>query len=115
MACRTKTEKEKEIGILVEYIKQIEAFSTISESILLDCVYKLRPVVFTKGQAIFSKGAKVQEALLIYEGQVLKTKESKSLLHDPTSQVLGERDLVGFEILNQETKSVAEWNYFCVS
>ncbi len=48
---------------------------------------------------IVSKGSKAQEAFIIYEGEVLKSKETKSLLYDLMSIVMGGKDLIGFEHL----------------
>lgn len=103
------------IGVLVDYVQGMETFKKVSKSIVDECVYKLKPLMFTKGQSIVSKGSKPQEAFIILEGEVLKTKESKCLLLDPTASILKAKDLIGFEHLEQEQRGTSDWNYFCLS
>lgn len=37
------------IGVLVNFVQGMEAFKKVSQSIVDECVYKLKPLVFTKG------------------------------------------------------------------
>lgn len=74
---RTMQEKEKYIDILLDYIKSINAFSLVSKDILNECVCRLKCQVFAKDSKIISKGQKPQEVYIIFEGNVLKTKDEK--------------------------------------
>ncbi|CDW74975.1 transcription factor yy2 [Stylonychia lemnae] len=112
-----KSEREKEIKILIDYILSLDTFKTISHQILRECAYRVRSLSFKANQTIISKGQKHQEIYIIFSGCVLKTKKNKSKYQnddsDESDEELYDRDIIAFDSLQSESRSISQYNFIC--